>query len=769
MESDSTKGFSKDSPYRTSFLHKRKRFNSVFLPNDRKHRSNLNIDDNGGDSFSRQKQKSFKNAIKNFTKKLIDGENRGESSFKNESIGEEPNLDNRLEGWVNLGGSVTFNKNSYDEADKTNRSSQSSECHGEDIIVTPFAQILATLQNIRNNFTMLNKLSKDKSKNASKDSQIPHINSEDFSQNLAIETLNEFDWCLNQLENLQTHRSVSEMASTKFKKMLNEELTQLAQNDKEGNEVTEYLYSNFLDKDQDYIENHQDEAADKKLSPQSLKDSFASLHLNDKIVSGSEKIFGNLNQTRKVTPDNNRILQKYKTSEELLAALDKSWDKLKDKNVDKNNKSHSLNDWDISGANNHNNISYDSSLHTLTRRDSMTGHNSLHMKYDRENSSKTFNVISSIMGFNPICIKIHDFKNGIPKYGIRVDNEELLEEQLQNVDKWGMDIFKLNNVTSHRPLTCLTYTIFKKRNLIDIFKIPVSNLLNFIMCVEDHYLSIPYHNRIHATDVTQSTHILLSSSAFKNIFNDLEIFAIIIASAIHDVDHPGYTNQFLINSCSDLAIIYNDEAVLENHHLAIAFKILQEPKCDIFVNLNTKKKSILRKLIIDLVLATDMSKHMKVLADLKTMVETKKISGSGDLALESYAEKNQILQAMIHCGDLSNPTKSLNLYKKWTSLIMEEYFLQGEKEKQCGLAISAMCDRETASVEKTQIGFMDYIVQPLWETWADLVYPDCQCMLQNLETNREYFENLLFEKEADKIKTLSSTPFHSAEELHSET
>jgi len=34
-------------------------------------------------------------------------------------------------------------------------------------------------------------------------------------QQLARETLEELDWCLDQLETIQTHRSVSEMASNK--------------------------------------------------------------------------------------------------------------------------------------------------------------------------------------------------------------------------------------------------------------------------------------------------------------------------------------------------------------------------------------------------------------------------------------------------------------------------------------------------------------------------------------------------------------------------
>ena len=59
------------------------------------------------------------------------------------------------------------------------------------------------------------------------------------------------------------------------------------------------------------------------------------------------------------------------------------------------------------------------------------------------------------------------------------------------------------------------------------------------------------------------------------MFTDLEVLAALIAAAIHDVDHPGLNNQFLSITGNSLAILYNDYAVLENHHLATAFKYLQ--------------------------------------------------------------------------------------------------------------------------------------------------------------------------------------------------
>ncbi|MEQ2209034.1 hypothetical protein XENOCAPTIV_022825, partial [Xenoophorus captivus] len=62
-----------------------------------------------------------------------------------------------------------------------------------------------------------------------------------------------------------------------------------------------------------------------------------------------------------------------------------------------------------------------------------------------------------------------------------------------------------------------------------------------------------------------------------------------------------------------------------------------------------------------------------------------------------------VLRNMVHCADLSNPTKPLCVYRQWTERIMEEFFRQGDKERERGMEISPMCDKHTASVEKSQV------------------------------------------------------------------
>ncbi|XP_073479220.1 3',5'-cyclic-AMP phosphodiesterase 4D isoform X3 [Lithobates pipiens] len=352
--------------------------------------------------------------------------------------------------------------------------------------------------------------------------------------------------------------------------------------------------------------------------------------------------------------------------------------------------------------------------------------------------------MSQISGVKKLMHSSSLTNSNIPRFGVKSESEESLAKELEDVNKWGLNIFKVAEFSGNRPLTVVMHTIFQERDLLKTFKIPTDTLVTYLMTLEDHYhADVAYHNNIHAADVAQSTHVLLSTPALEAVFTDLEILAAIFASAIHDVDHPGVSNQFLINTNSELALMYNDSSVLENHHLAVGFKLLQEENCDIFQNLTKKQRQSLRKMVIDIVLATDMSKHMNLLADLKTMVETKKVTSSGVLLLDNYSDRIQVLQNMVHCADLSNPTKPLQLYRHWTDRIMEEFFRQGDRERERGMEISPMCDKHNASVEKSQVGFIDYIVHPLWETWADLVHPDAQDILDTLEDNREWYQSTI--------------------------
>lgn len=65
---------------------------------------------------------------------------------------------------------------------------------------------------------------------------------EETMHRLTVDTLEELDWCLDQLEAIQAHRSVGDLATSKFRRMLNKELSHFSES-KSGSQISGYIRS----------------------------------------------------------------------------------------------------------------------------------------------------------------------------------------------------------------------------------------------------------------------------------------------------------------------------------------------------------------------------------------------------------------------------------------------------------------------------------------------------------------------------------------------
>lgn len=221
----------------------------------------------------------------------------------------------------------------------------------------------------------------------------------------------------------------------------------------------------------------------------------------------------------------------------------------------------------------------------------------------------------------------------------------------------------------------------------------------------------PYHNNLHAADVAQTVHHVLCQTGLMHWLTDLEIFATLVAALIHDYEHTGTTNNFHVMSGSDTAMLYNDRAVLENHHISAAFRVLKDDDCNILQNLSRDEYRELRTLIIDMVLATDMSFHFQQLKNMRNLLTL----------AEPSVDKSKALSLVLHCCDISHPAKKWDLHHKWTMLLLEEFFRQGDLERELGLPFSPLCDRNNTLVAESQIGFIEFIVEPSMGVCADML------------------------------------------------
>eukprot|EP01137_Pigoraptor_chileana_P025221 Opistho-2@94357 len=169
--------------------------------------------------------------------------------------------------------------------------------------------------------------------------------------------------------------------------------------------------------------------------------------------------------------------------------------------------------------------------------------------------------------------------------------EKHIRRIFEGIDTWEIDVFEIGQITNGRPLFYIAQAIFEKRNFIAHFNIDEQKLRRFLSAIEEGYKAAnPYHNSMHAADVAQTIHFFLSQNGMKDALSIEEMFGAVVAALIHDYEHPGFNNAFLINTRHPLAIRYNDRSVLENHHCASAFHLLKtNDSLNIFSNFSKQQ------------------------------------------------------------------------------------------------------------------------------------------------------------------------------------
>ena len=98
------------------------------------------------------------------------------------------------------------------------------------------------------------------------------------------------------------------------------------------------------------------------------------------------------------------------------------------------------------------------------------------------------------------------------------------------------------------------------------------------------------------------------------------------------------------------------------------------------------------------------------------------------------------MEFSLHAADVSTPTRPFEQTVKWTYLLFDEFFDQGDLEKKEALPISFLCDRTTTNVVKSQPGFLSFIVLPLFNTMS-IVLPELSVLAANARKNLGNWEN----------------------------
>lgn len=345
-------------------------------------------------------------------------------------------------------------------------------------------------------------------------------------------------------------------------------------------------------------------------------------------------------------------------------------------------------------------------------------------------------LLSEISGGETIKNQIDDNSNTFPHLENVKGNEEL--------QSWGFNSTKLT------PEQMLVYLkqMFIHFDLLNRFNINEKRFESFLLAIRDNYYNNPYHNFMHAFDVSQTIFSLLTSMGLAKYFTHVDLFALLISGMCHDLQHPGLNNAHQVNVMSELAIKYNDKSVLENHHCEQTFRLLFKYK--ITENIPKKEFIEFRKSVIGCILATDMAAHFEYISKLASRKESKK-----EWNRDEKDDRILLTQLTIKVADISNVAKMWDCSYSWTQFITKEFFQQGDLEKKKGINVAPFMDREKTNMFKNTCNFIDYVAAPFFSSVTQTI-PSTSKVYQLVQANRKRWGKLQEEHQKKKESTQSN-------------
>ncbi|XP_021359914.1 high affinity cGMP-specific 3',5'-cyclic phosphodiesterase 9A-like [Mizuhopecten yessoensis] len=310
-----------------------------------------------------------------------------------------------------------------------------------------------------------------------------------------------------------------------------------------------------------------------------------------------------------------------------------------------------------------------------------------------------------------------------PKYTLSQETVDYLKQP--TFDIWHWEPNEMLSLLEH---------MYHELGLVTEFNINPITLKRWLLCVQENYRNNPFHNFRHCFCVTQMMYGMIQLCKLWEKMSREDLGVLLTSCICHDLDHPGYNNTYQINARTELAIRYNDISPLENHHCAVAFKILSNPECNIFSNTDKEVYKRIRAGMLVLILATDMAKHKDIVEKLKSIIP-----------IINYNDPDHV-QALkmvfIKCCDISNEVRPMEVSDPWVDCLLEEYFNQSDREKMEGLPVAPFMDREKVTKPTAQIGFIKFVLIPMFETVAQLFPIIDSTMVEPLRIARDRYENM---------------------------
>lgn len=327
------------------------------------------------------------------------------------------------------------------------------------------------------------------------------------------------------------------------------------------------------------------------------------------------------------------------------------------------------------------------------------------------------------------------------------------------IDSWNLHVLELDSDDQQKIILHVFFDSELARLNVRHF-LEESTFTSFGKTVKDGYFDAPYHNFTHACDVTYAVYNLLRQARAHEWLDDIDQFALLVASLCHDLGHEGKTNPFLVETHHKLALRYNDLSPLENMHAASLFEICGHADTNVFRKLDKLGFQQARKVAVSAILHTDNSHHFEMVKTVRgiyelqmEICELQATEMSGEYLDATY--KEEVMQAhsgvwtqlFLHLADVSNPLRPFKVCHAWAMRVLDEFFDQGDEEKKLGLPVGMLNDRDKINRPHSQHGFIKFLVAP-FATVSVQIFPALHPLTSNMAANLQEWRNL-WEQDAE--------------------
>mmetsp|Transcript_50491 Transcript_50491/g.133011 ORF Transcript_50491/g.133011 Transcript_50491/m.133011 type:complete len:457 (+) Transcript_50491:44-1414(+) len=316
----------------------------------------------------------------------------------------------------------------------------------------------------------------------------------------------------------------------------------------------------------------------------------------------------------------------------------------------------------------------------------------------------------------------------------RQESGEYQPSQLEEVLDWDFDIVTQDDWV----LVKYAKALLEEQAAVGEIGVDKKALGYWIELVKENYIADnPFHSWKHGFHV-MTVMVMLLREGGDRYTNKFTKFAVLIGALAHDVGHPGFNNDYLVKSKHELAIRYNDVAVLENMHACLAFELMlgEQQHANFMADLADADYFTVRKTMISVILATDMKVHFDMVSQLQALA-------SQAMNPEDEKSFDLVQRVLVHAADLSNPVLPTHRARDWAYRAVLEFHTQAELEKSEGLPFAPFMEPHpdnTLELAKLQTGFISFVVKPYWTAVAELL-PRLRHRVDQLEVNLQYWND----------------------------